>query len=145
MRGNPKFGTSRSVFRLCDICIWQMTSKRSYVISSHKENVCCKLHGIWVKIPWDITPRSVMDSRTNIHGVLLDAANNTYTSLYTSARCKQPRWESFLPKVGSLLSRVSNTILLEPIRFWRMRHCRVVTTNNIVVGDWVASDFKARG
>ena len=48
--------------------------------------------------------------------------------LYASARCKKPRGESFLPRIGSLLQPMCDTAQLVTIRFWRMGHGRVVKT-----------------
>ena len=44
-----------------------------------------------------------------------------------------------------MLWRVSDIIWLEPIRFGRMGHGRVVTTLGTAVGSWIASDCRARG
>ena len=44
--------------------------------------------------------------------------------IYTSARCKKSCGESFLPIIGSLLCRESDTIRLWPVGVWRMFHGR---------------------
>ena len=60
---------------------------------------------------------------------------------YQVSRAQQRILSAYV--LGSLLCRVSDSIRLVPIRFWRMGHGRVVTTRDIVVVVGVASDCGA--
>ena len=54
-------------FGLCDLEVWQMTSKKN-LVSSHKMYIFCKFRKIWVKTLEHTASRSVTDRQTwNIH------------------------------------------------------------------------------
>ena len=62
---SPNLNHFTHFFGLCDLEIWQVTSKWQYVFASHKVNIFCKIHDIWVATLGDIALRSVTDRSTD--------------------------------------------------------------------------------
>ena len=75
----------------------------------------------------------------SVHGDLFSYLLHTeMLYLYASATRKKPKWESYLPRIGSILYRLFDTIRLMSVRLWRMAHGRVVSTLGTSVGGGVA-------